>query len=137
MKWTRGPVSPRDATLCWPGSAPPSTWAVSRWVSLSCEHENGAISDVVMSGVMQLPQSVFRIEAYSEDDVVEFDGVAAAGESPWAAARAAFAAAVRRGRAGELNVVRGLALQGVIERSLVALGVRGSGRGATGGRTMS
>lgn len=98
-----------------------------RWVSLSCEHENGAISDVVMSGVMQLPQSVFRIEAYSEDDVVEFDGVAAAGESPWAATRAAFAAAVRRGRAGELNVVRGLALQGVIERSLAALGVRGSG----------
>lgn len=93
-----------------------------RWVALACEHESGAVSDVVLSGVMQLPQSVFRIEVYGEAEVVEFDGVAAAGESAWAAARAAFAAAVHHGQAGELSVVRGLMLQEVIERGLEAVG---------------
>ena len=92
-----------------------------RWVSLACEHQSGAVSDVVMSGVMQLPQSVFRIEVYGEAEVVEFDGVAAAGESPWAAARGAFADAVRTRRDGELNVRRGLMLQEVIERAMQAL----------------
>lgn len=95
-----------------------------RWVALACEHENGAVSDVVMSGVMRLPQSVFRVEVYGEAEVVEFDGVAAAGESAWAVARAAFVDAVRRGRAGELNVMRGLALQEVIERALRAVDAR-------------
>jgi predicted dehydrogenase len=93
-----------------------------RWVSLLCEHAGGAVSDVALSGIVEMPQSVFRIEVYGEAGVVEFDGVAAAHEPPWPAARRAFAASVRSGRAGELDVRRGLALQEVIERALSALG---------------
>jgi len=93
-----------------------------RWVALACAHESGAVSDVVMSGIVQLPSSVFRIDAYGERNVATYDGVAAAAESPWAEARRSFAGAVRAGTAPELDVRRGLMLQETIEKARLALG---------------
>jgi predicted dehydrogenase len=92
-----------------------------RWVALACEHESGAVSEVVMSGVMRLPHSVFKVEVYGEERVVEFDGVAAASEAPWPAARRAFVEAVRAGSATDLDVRRGLVLQEVIEKAMRAV----------------
>ncbi len=92
-----------------------------RWVALVCEHAGGAVSELAMSGVMELPQSVFRIDVYGTGEVVTFDGVAAASETPWPAARRAFIDAVRAGRSADLDVRRGLMLQEVIERARLAV----------------
>jgi predicted dehydrogenase len=92
-----------------------------RWVSLTCEHEGGAASELALSGIVELPQSVFRIEVYGGSEVVEFDAVAAAGEEPWTAVREAFVASVRAGKSGDLDVRRGLMLQKVIDRAMGAV----------------
>lgn len=91
------------------------------WVTLVCRHEGGAISEVSLSGVMNLPQTVFRVELYGPRGVIEFDAVAAAADDPLAAARRAFADAVREGRPAELDVRRGVALQERIEQARAAL----------------
>jgi predicted dehydrogenase len=91
------------------------------WVTLACRHAGGAVSDVALSGVMRLPRSVFRIDVYGASGTAGFDGYASVADDPFAPARRAFAAAVRSGRAGELDVHRGLALQTLIDRALRAL----------------
>ncbi len=85
------------------------------FVALSCRHANGAVSELALSGVMTLPQSVFELELFGPAGRLSFDAVAASVEDPWPAARAEFAAAVRAGSAGELDVRRGLLLQRLIE----------------------
>jgi predicted dehydrogenase len=92
-----------------------------RWVALTCEHETGAVSDVSLSGIMELPKSVFRIEVYSRERTLELDVAAASAEEPWSWARRAFADAVRAGRSTELDVHRGLRLQELIAGALRAL----------------
>jgi predicted dehydrogenase len=93
-----------------------------RWVSLACTHADGAVSDLSMSGVMRLPQSVFRCELYGPAGVLEFDAVAGAVDEPWSAARRSFAEAVRSGRPPELDVRHGVRLQELIDRATRALG---------------
>lgn len=91
------------------------------WVSLVCRHAGGAVSEVALSGVMNLPQTIFRVELYGPRGTLEFDAVAAAAEDPLASARRAFAAAVREGRSGGLDVHRGVWLQEQIELARAAL----------------
>jgi predicted dehydrogenase len=93
-----------------------------RWVALACAHAGGAVSELALSGVMELPRTVFRIELYGTTGALEFDAVEASAEEPWPAVRRAFAAAVRAGRPGPLDVRRGLALQELIDRALGSLG---------------
>jgi predicted dehydrogenase len=92
-----------------------------RWVALSCEHDSGAVSEVSLSGVMELPQSIFRIELYGRERTLEFDIAGASAEEPWAAARSEFVAAVRAGRPAAHDVHRGLHLQELIASALRAL----------------
>lgn len=91
------------------------------FVALSCRHASGAVSEVTLSGVMTLPQSVFELELYGPNGRLAFDAVAASSEEPWSAARAAFAAAFRTGRPGVLDVQRGLLLQRWIDAALRSL----------------
>lgn len=92
------------------------------WVSLACRHQSGAVSDVVLTGVVQLPQTIFRIELFGPSGMLEFDVVAAAGDEPWSAARRTFAEAVRAKRPGDLDARRGLQIQELIEQARRALG---------------
>ncbi len=92
-----------------------------RWVTLVCEHEGGAVSELALSGVMRLPQTVFRIELFAADRTLEFDAVAASAESPWEEARRTFVEAVRTGRSPEWDVRRGLRLQELIARAEQAI----------------
>jgi predicted dehydrogenase len=92
-----------------------------RWVSLACEHEGGAVSDVSLSGVMELPQTVFTLECYGPQGALAFDAVSAAAESPWAAVRCSFATAVRGGARSPHDAARGMELQRLIARALAAL----------------
>jgi predicted dehydrogenase len=93
------------------------------WVSLVCRHAGGAVSEVALTGVMQRPQSVFRLDLHTRERDLSFDAVAvaAAGDPPWARVRAAFAEAVRERRPSALDVHRGVELQRLIERALRAL----------------
>ena len=79
------------------------------------------MSELALSGVMRLPQTVFRIELYGPGGALEFDAVAASVDDPWPTARRRFAEAVRSGRSHETDVHRGLLLQELIERGLRAL----------------
>ena len=92
-----------------------------RWVSLACTHAGGVVSELSMSGVLRLPQSVLRIELYGAAGALEFDAVAAAVDEPWSRARLTFAEAVRAGRSPELDAHHGLRLQTLIDRAQRAL----------------
>lgn len=91
------------------------------FVALSCRHASGAVSELAMSGVMHLPQSVFSLELYGPAGALAFDAVAASGDDPWANARRRFAAAFRSGRPNELDVRRGLTMQRYIDMALRSL----------------
>ena len=91
------------------------------WVTLACRHASGAVSDLSLTGVLALPQSIFRFDCYGPQGVLEFDAVAASADEPWTLARRTFAAAVRAGRSPALDVRHGLRLQELIERGLRAL----------------
>lgn len=92
-----------------------------RYVALSCRHASGAVTDVALSGVVPLEQTVFRLELYGPRGALEFDGVAAAAEEPWAEARRRFAEAFRGGKSSGLDVRRGLLLQRLIDQALRSL----------------
>ncbi|MEO5989656.1 MAG: Gfo/Idh/MocA family oxidoreductase [Candidatus Eisenbacteria bacterium] len=91
------------------------------FVALACRHEGGAVSELALSGVMHLPESVFDVEVYGPGGVLAFDAVAASGEEPWSHARRRFAKAVRSGESHELDARRGLVLQRYIDAALRAL----------------
>lgn len=91
-------------------------------VALVCTHESGATSEVSLSGVSELPQTVFTLEASGPSGALAFDAVAASTESPWAAVRRSFARAVRGGERPAHDAARGLALQRLIARASEALG---------------
>ena len=88
-----------------------------RWVSLTCSHAGGATSELAMSGSLPLPKTICRLELYGPAGTLEFDGVAASSESPWARVRRTFAEAVRSGHSPEHDAHRGLALQELIDRA--------------------
>jgi hypothetical protein len=79
------------------------------------------VSDLALSGVMTLPQTVFRLDLYGTAGVLAFDAVAASRDDPFPLARRAFVEAVRTSRSTALDVHRGLAIQGLIDRALRAL----------------
>lgn len=91
------------------------------FVALACQHAGGTVSELAMSGVMQLPQTRFMIELYGPAGALEFDAVAASTEDPWPNVRRRFAEAFHLGVAGSLDVQRGVVLQRYIEMALRAL----------------
>jgi predicted dehydrogenase len=86
-----------------------------RWVEVTCEHENGAVSQASLSGSVPLSQARTRIELFGPAGELVFDTSNIDHEQSWPVLRAEFAAAVRSGRSGELNAARGLRLQELID----------------------
>ncbi|MET9876795.1 Gfo/Idh/MocA family protein [Actinacidiphila glaucinigra] len=89
-----------------------------RWVEVTCEHENGAVSQASLSGSVRLPKPRTRIELLGPGGEVVYDTSVIDHEEGWPVLRAEFAAAVRSGRAGELDARRGLRLQELIDAAL-------------------
>ncbi|MEU4097993.1 Gfo/Idh/MocA family oxidoreductase [Streptomyces sp. NPDC026673] len=89
-----------------------------RWVEVTCEHENGAVSQASLSGSVRLPKPRTRIELLGPGGELVYDTSAIDHEEGWPVLRAEFAAAVRSGRAGELDARRGLRLQELIDAAL-------------------
>ena len=81
-----------------------------RWIELTCEHNNGALS-----GSVRVPRPRARIELLGQAEELIFDTAGIDHEECWPVLRAEFAAAVRSGRPGELDARQGLRLQELIE----------------------
>jgi predicted dehydrogenase len=101
-----------------------------RWVSLTCRHAGGQVSELSMSLSLPLPpaETVFECVLYGPAGALAFrrplDPAAAAAELKAAGAtlRREFAAAVTSGISPELDVNRGLRLQRLIDAAARSLG---------------
>ncbi|HEY8371415.1 MAG TPA: Gfo/Idh/MocA family oxidoreductase [Pseudonocardiaceae bacterium] len=87
------------------------------WVELTCEHENGVVSQASLSGSVRLAQARTRVELYGRDGELVYDTAEIDHDECWPVLRREFAAAVRSGRSSELDVRRGLRLQELLEQA--------------------
>jgi predicted dehydrogenase len=99
-----------------------------RWVSLTCRHAGGQVSDVSMSLTLPLAETVFECTLYGPSGALGYRrpvGPAAAAaelEAARATLRREFAAAVTSGVPSDLDVSRGLRLQRLIDAATRSLG---------------
>lgn len=89
-----------------------------RWIELTCEHENGAVSQASLSGSVRLPAARTRIELFGPGDEIVYDTAGIDHEECWPVLRREFAAAVRAGRSGGLDARRGLRLQELLHQAV-------------------
>ncbi|MEU4673456.1 Gfo/Idh/MocA family oxidoreductase [Amycolatopsis sp. NPDC023774] len=95
----------------------------TRWIELTCEHENGAVSQASLSGVIGLDRVRTTVELFGTTGTVAYDTAAIDHSEAWPVIRAEFAAAVRAGRSHELDVWRGVRLQELITQATESLRV--------------
>jgi predicted dehydrogenase len=98
-----------------------------QWVSLTCRHAGGQVSEVSMSLTVPLAETVFECVLYGPSGSLAYhrpDRASAAAELEAAGAtlRREFAAAVTSGIPPELDVNRGLRLQRLIDVAARSLG---------------
>lgn len=92
-----------------------------RWISLTCTHASGAVTEMSLSGSVPLAQTVCKLELFGASGTIAFDVIASSGETPWSRIRAEFVAAVRAGKSPALDAHRGLELQRLIDRAMRAI----------------
>ncbi|WP_329460380.1 Gfo/Idh/MocA family protein [Streptomyces sp. NBC_01497] len=89
-----------------------------RWIELTCEHENGAVSQASLSGAVRLPRASTRVELYGPGaESLVYDTAELDHEECWPVLRREFAAAVRSGTPTTLDAARGLHLQRLIAQA--------------------
>ncbi|GAA0462648.1 Gfo/Idh/MocA family oxidoreductase [Streptomyces olivaceiscleroticus] len=88
------------------------------WIELTCEHENGAVSQASLSGTVRLPQARTRLELFGAGGELTYDTAGIDHEECWPVLRREFATAVRTGRSSDTDVRRGLRLQELLEQAL-------------------
>ena len=99
-----------------------------RWVSLTCRHAGGQVSEISMSLTLPLVPTVFECSLYGPGGALTYrrppDPPAAMADLQAAGAtlRREFAAAVTSGSASALDVNRGLRLQRLIDAAARSLG---------------
>jgi predicted dehydrogenase len=91
-----------------------STGDSRRWIELSCEHDNGAISQASLSGSVAVPRAVTRVELFGSEAPLVYDTAEIDHEECWPILRRAFATAVRTHRSTGIDAARGLYLQRLI-----------------------
>ncbi len=89
-----------------------------RWIELTCEHENGAVSQASLSGAVNLPRARTRVELLGTGPELVYDTAELDHDECWPILRAEFAAAVRTGRSGPIDAHRGLHLQHLLHQAL-------------------
>ncbi|MET7704336.1 Gfo/Idh/MocA family oxidoreductase [Streptomyces sp. NPDC005485] len=89
-----------------------------RWIELTCEHENGAVSQASLSGSVNVAQGITRVELFGPQPPLVHDSAELDYSECWPVLRREFAAAVRNGVSGEINARRGLHLQSLIAQAL-------------------
>ncbi|GAA4217644.1 Gfo/Idh/MocA family protein [Actinocatenispora rupis] len=102
-----------------------ATGDTRRWVALTLEHTNGAVSQLALTG--EVPEggytelAMFGPAGELRLDFRDLAGDEADSAAGWATVRREFAAAVRSGRPHALDVHRGLHLQRLIDQALAGL----------------
>ncbi|MFF0794464.1 Gfo/Idh/MocA family protein [Streptomyces spiralis] len=87
-----------------------------RWIELTCEHANGAISQASLSGAVNLPRALTRVELFGAEPPLTYDTAGIDHEECWPILRRDFATAVRTRTPTELDAQRGLYLQRLIDQ---------------------
>ncbi|MGX5187685.1 Gfo/Idh/MocA family protein [Streptomyces avermitilis] len=88
-----------------------------RWIELTCEHTNGAVSQASLSGSVRLPHAVTRVELFGPHPELIYDTAELDHDECWPILRRDFATAVRTGTSTELSAHRGLHLQHLISQA--------------------
>ncbi|WP_434975406.1 Gfo/Idh/MocA family protein [Streptomyces mesophilus] len=89
-----------------------------RWTELTCEHENGAVSQASLSGSVARERALTRVELFGPGPELVYDTAEIDHDECWPILRHDFATAVRTGRSGELDAHRGLRLQRLITEAV-------------------
>lgn len=89
-----------------------------RWIELTCEHENGAVSQASLSGAVNVSQGITRVELFGAQPPLVYDSTGLDSEEGRPVLRREFATAVRTGVPGELDVRRGLRPQTLMARAV-------------------
>jgi predicted dehydrogenase len=94
-----------------------STGDPRHWIEITCEHANGAVSQASLSGSVNLPRAVTRVELFGSAPSLVYDTAAIDHEEGWPILRRDFATAVRTHTPTELDAQHGLYLQSLIDRA--------------------
>ncbi|MGS0688115.1 Gfo/Idh/MocA family protein [Nakamurella sp. GG22] len=92
-----------------------ATGEPQNYLTLSCEHESGAISQLALSGKVAGPSSVTRIDVAGEAGALSWDTVAMDHDECWPVLRAEFASAVRLGTPVTADAARGLVISRLLD----------------------
>ncbi|MFE6041064.1 Gfo/Idh/MocA family protein [Streptomyces sp. NPDC056452] len=88
------------------------------WIELTCEHENGAVSQASLSGSVRLPRARTRIELFGADEEVVYDTAEIDHAECWPILRREFATAVRTGRGTGIDAGHGLRIQELLDQAM-------------------
>ncbi|MFD8424577.1 Gfo/Idh/MocA family protein [Streptomyces sp. NPDC059466] len=94
-----------------------STGDPRRWVELTLEHENGAVSQASLSGSVSVERALTRVELFGPEAPLTYDTAEIDHEECWPILRRTFATAVRANKPTDLDAARGLYLQRLIEQA--------------------
>ncbi|MFD4788644.1 Gfo/Idh/MocA family protein [Streptomyces sp. NPDC058459] len=86
-----------------------------RWTELTCEHANGAVSQASLSGSVDVPRALTRVELFGRDAPLVYDTAGIDHEEGWPLLRREFATAVRTHTPTDLDARRGLHLQTLLD----------------------
>nr|WP_308122874.1 hypothetical protein [Streptomyces geysiriensis] len=88
-----------------------------RWFELTCEHENGSVSQATLSGPVAVPHTLARVELFGPALPLVHDTAGSDHEECWPVLRREFATAVRTNAPSSIDAGRGLYLQTLLERA--------------------
>ncbi|WP_407698696.1 Gfo/Idh/MocA family protein [Streptomyces fagopyri] len=94
-----------------------STGDPRRWIELTLEHENGAVSQASLSGSVSVPRALTRVELFGPETPLTYDTAEIDHEECWPILRRTFATAVRANEPTDLDAARGLYLQRLIDQA--------------------
>lgn len=86
-----------------------------RWIELTCEHENGAVSQASLSGSVRLERARTRVELFGPGEELVYDTAGIDHEECWPVLRREFATAVRTGRGTGIDAAHGLHIQRLLD----------------------
>ncbi|MCM2389474.1 Gfo/Idh/MocA family protein [Streptomyces albipurpureus] len=95
-----------------------STGDPRRWIELTCEHANGAVSQASLSGAVPLPRARTQVELYGANGPLLYDTAGLDHEECWPVLRREFAAAVRSGTSHAIDAHRGLRIQELLHQAV-------------------
>ncbi|WP_225814417.1 Gfo/Idh/MocA family protein [Streptomyces spinosus] len=91
-----------------------------RWIELTCEHENGAVSQASLSGSVAVDRALTRVDLFGPETTLTYDTAEIDHEECWPILRRSFASAIRTNRPTTLDAARGLYLQRLMDQAIRA-----------------